>query len=112
MDCRARVAAHDAANVPAPRALQTASEVLAAAGALVEEPLPALEHPEVWAVVGVGVRNLNPAVTRVAVVPVDDARCRVVVRAVAKEGLIKQRGGQKAAQLVRDRLDEALAHPR
>jgi hypothetical protein len=97
------------APVGADEAMRAASAVLSEAGEPVDVPLPALEPPEVWAIVGTGLGRMNPAVTRVAVEAVDAGRSRVTVRAVAKEGLIKQHGGRKAAQLVRDRLAEAFA---
>jgi hypothetical protein len=89
-------------------AIRVAAELLAHEGELVEAPLPELGHPEVWAIVGTGFGRMNPAVTRVGVRSAGEGRCRVTVIGVAKEGLIKQHGGRKAAERVRDGLVAAL----
>jgi len=64
---------------------------------------------EVWAVVGGGAGGLNPVVVRVVADRLGEGGCRAVVRACAKEGLIKQRAAQKTAARVRDEL---AAEPR
>jgi hypothetical protein len=84
--------------------LNIAAQVLAHEGSLLDDELPALEHAEVWGLVGVGAGGLNPAVVRVAAIPAAGGGSTTFVRATAKEGLIKQRGGQKAAARVRDAL--------
>ena len=84
--------------------LSMAAEVLAHEGSLLDDELPALEHDEVWGLVGAGAGGLNPAVVRVAAMPAGQGRSTTIVRAAAKEGLIGQRGGQKAAARVRDAL--------
>jgi hypothetical protein len=84
--------------------LRLAADVLAHEGSLLDDELPALEHIEVWGLVGVGAGGLNPAVVRVAAIPAGEGGSTVIVRGAAKEGLIKQRGGQKAAARVRDAL--------
>ena len=84
--------------------LNIAAQVLAHEGSLLDDELPALEHAEVWGLVGVGAGGLNPAVVRVAAIPAGGGGSTTIVRATAKEGLIKQRGGQKAAARVRDAL--------
>jgi hypothetical protein len=84
--------------------LNIAAQVLAHEGSLLDDELPALEHAEVWGLVGVGAGGLNPAVVRVAAIPAGGGGSTTIVRATAKEGLIKQRGGKKAAARVRDAL--------
>jgi hypothetical protein len=84
--------------------LSMAAQVLAHEGSVLDDELPSLEHAEVWGLVGVGVGSLNPAVVRVAAIPAGEGASRAVVRATAKEGLIRQSGGQKAAARVRDAL--------
>jgi hypothetical protein len=84
--------------------LNIAAQVLAHEGSLLDDELPALEHAEVWGLVGVGAGGLNPAVVRVTAIPAGGGGSTTIVRATAKEGLIKQRGGQKAAARVRDAL--------
>lgn len=94
--------------VAAEEAMRAASQVLAEEGEPVEVSLPELGHPEAWAILESGLGGMNPAVMRVAVHAVDEGHCRVTVTGVAKEGLIKQHGGRKAAKRVRDRLAAAL----
>jgi hypothetical protein len=50
-------------------------------------------------VVGAGVGNLNPAVV-IVTISASDEGSRLVIRGAAKEGLIKQRAGEKAARRV------------
>lgn len=82
--------------------LRAASLVLARLGRLLDDvPSP---DAEVWGLLGGGAGGLNPVVVRVSADPVGDGGCRAVVRACAKEGLIKQRAAQKTAARVRDEL--------
>jgi hypothetical protein len=53
-------------------------------------------------VVGAGCLSMNPALVTVRVGP--DGQ--ILVRGVAKEGLIKQRAGQAAAERVAGKLDD------
>jgi hypothetical protein len=50
-------------------------------------------------IVGSGVANLNPAVVTV-IIRVASEGSRLVIRGAAKEGLIKQRAGEKAAKRI------------
>ncbi len=87
--------------------LGTARQLLGAEGRLIDdEEIPA-EPPQVWALVGSGGGGLNPALVRVLARPCDGG-ARVEVRGVAKEGLIKQHGGRRAAAWVGDQLRVAL----
>ncbi|NUR65824.1 MAG: hypothetical protein HOQ47_08695 [Streptomyces sp.] len=52
----------------------------------------------VRAVMGTGFGGLNPAVVTLVVTAADGAGSTVLVRGAAKEGLIKQRGGQRAVE--------------
>ena len=64
--------------------------------------------PGDWQVVGIvaaGLGSLNPAVVTVTIRAADKGSSKLVVRGAAKEGLIKQRAGESAAQ----RVAEALA---
>ena len=72
------------------------------------EPVPLCGPDSVSAVMGCGYGRLNPALVTVCVFE-DDAGCEIQVRAVAKEGLIKQRGGEQIAAEVADVLARALA---
>jgi hypothetical protein len=59
---------------------------------------------QVVGIVGAGAGNLNPAVVTVTIRAADQGS-KLVVRGAAKEGLIKQHAGDKAAR----RVAEALA---
>jgi hypothetical protein len=54
---------------------------------------------QVVGIVGAGVGNLNPAVVTVTIQPAPEGS-RLVIRGAAREGLIKQRAGAKAAKRV------------
>jgi hypothetical protein len=54
---------------------------------------------QIVGIVGSGTANLNPALVTVTIRPSADGS-RLVIRGVAKEGLIKQRAGEKAAKRV------------
>jgi hypothetical protein len=58
------------------------------------------------AVIGAGTGNLNPAVITVTATP-EAAGCRLHIRGVAAEGLLKQRAGRRAVE----RLRAALVTP-
>ncbi len=84
--------------------LQAARDTCAPAGSILDsEEIPA-EPPQLWALVGAGAGGLNPALVRVIAEPLAGGGSRVLVRAVAKEGLIKQRAGQKTAAWAREGL--------
>lgn len=54
---------------------------------------------QVIGIVGSGIAKLNPAVVTVTI-RATEGGSRLVIRGAAKEGLIKQRAGEKAARLV------------
>lgn len=60
------------------------------------------------AVMGTGFGGLNPAVVTVRYREQVDGRAVLQVRGVAKEGLVKQRGGQRAAERLAARLLQLL----
>jgi hypothetical protein len=69
---------------------------------------PGQEADALRAIVGSGAMNLNPAVVTVEVCSEAQYRgSRIEIRAVAKEGVIKQRAGRKAAE----RLAASLTEP-
>ncbi|XVV14580.1 hypothetical protein ACQP2X_09640 [Actinoplanes sp. CA-131856] len=78
---------------------------LPAAGELVGRILDALgtRTAEWQAMMGSGAMNLNPAVVTVTLRE-HEGRAVATVRGVAKEGLIRQRAGQKAARRVAEHL--------
>lgn len=83
---------------------------LPAATELVARALDALgtRTAALQAVMGAGTMNLNPAVVTVTLSE-HDGRAIAVVRGAAKEGLIRQRAGEKAARRVVEYL--AAAQP-
>jgi hypothetical protein len=63
---------------------------------------------EAKAVVGSGFRNMNPAVVTVTMNPISSGQVHIVVQGTAKEGLIKQHAGEKAARLIAQSLVDAF----
>ncbi len=88
--------------------LHRAFDVLHDQGRIRDDFAAESESPAVSAVVGSGFLGLNPAVVTIEVVAHEDDRSRVVVSGVAKEGLIKQRSGEKAARRIAQSLQAAL----
>lgn len=88
--------------------LGTARQLLGAEGRLLEDDEIPAEPPQVWALIGSGGGGFNPALVCVLVRPREGGGASVRIRGVAKEGLIKQRGGQRAAAWARDALATAL----
>jgi hypothetical protein len=88
------------------RVRQVVEVVLRERGRLVPEILG--DPGSVSAIVGSGRLRLNPALVTVMVIETL-VGAEVHVRAVAKEGLIKQRGGEQAAAEVADAITHALA---
>lgn len=78
--------------------------VLASIGRVVAQTGPAGSQAAVRAIVGAGVMNLNPAMLTVTMTGTADGRTTVHIRGAAKEGLIKQRAGEKAARRLADML--------
>jgi len=83
--------------------LVLARQALAEEGGRLVETTPS----SVSAVLGGGTGGLNPVVATVRVEPVATG-WRVQVRGVAKEGLVKQRAGEKTAARVAERLAPLL----
>ena len=89
--------------LPSDEALALARSVLFSLGEPVDETHFADTH-ELCAVVGSGSLNLNPAVVTLQLVATTPASTTLRVRGVAKEGLIRQRAGRRAAERVAARL--------
>jgi hypothetical protein len=84
-------------RVPPAEAAERARDAISDLGSLLD--LEAVDDDRVVGVVGAGVGNLNPAVVTVTISASAEGS-RVVIRGAAKEGLIKQRAGEKAAKRV------------
>jgi hypothetical protein len=65
---------------------------------------------QVIGILGSGVANLNPAVVTVTI-QASEWGSRLVIRGAAKEGLIKQRAGAKAAKRVAAAIAPEVADP-
>ena len=90
--------------LPPDEALALAGRVLASVGEPVDETRIADDKHQLRAVVGSGSLNLNPAVVTLQLVATAPISTRIRVRGVAKEGLIPQRAGRKAAERVAEAL--------
>ncbi|CAG0928352.1 hypothetical protein TFLX_00869 [Thermoflexales bacterium] len=88
--------------------LQKAFSLLSEKGTLLEETDTSATVPTLAAVIGSGFMNMNPAIVTVEVVPLSEGSSQVSIRGVAKEGLIKQRAGEKAARQIGDLLQQAF----
>jgi len=84
--------------------LRTVFDVLQSEGSIRHDIALESTNPTVSAVVGSGFMRLNPAVVTVEVIPSADDGTSVVIVGMAKEGLIKQHGGRKAAERIAARL--------
>jgi hypothetical protein len=90
--------------LPPDEALALAGRVLSSLGEPIDEARFADDKHELRAVIGSGALNLNPAVVTLQLVATTSASTTIRVRGVAKEGLIRQRAGRKAAERVAARL--------
>jgi hypothetical protein len=83
--------------------LRAAADLLRSEGRIQDPGMPS-DAPAVAAVIGSGFLGLNPALVTVEVIPEAENRVTVNVSGVAKEGLIKQHAGEKAARRIAERL--------
>jgi hypothetical protein len=96
-------------SAPPSDVLKKAFSILRQLGRITEGVGPPSDLPTVYAVVGSGFWNLNPAWVRIEIVPISKNLTKVSVRGTAKEGLIKQRAGEKAAKRIVDLLNQAFS---
>ncbi len=90
-------------------ALKTSFRILRQEGRAIEGTEPPSDLPTLYAIIGSGIGNLNPALVRVEITPVSEDRTKISIRGTAKEGLIKQRAGEKAARRIAALLSQALS---
>jgi hypothetical protein len=90
--------------LPPDEALALAGWVLSSLGEPVHETRRADDNHQLRAVVGSGALNINPAMVTLQLVATTPVSTTIQVRGVAKEGLIRQRAGHKAAERVAARL--------
>jgi hypothetical protein len=87
-------------SMPPQAAADKAEQVLSEHGSVLElDGNGGDPDRQVAGIVGSGVANLNPAVVTVTI-QAASAGTRLVIRGAAKEGLIKQRAGEKAAKRI------------
>jgi hypothetical protein len=87
-------------NMSPRAAADRAEEVISEQGSVVDlEGTGGDPGTQVVGIVGSGVANLNPAVVTVTIQACAEG-ARLVIRGAAKEGLIKQRAGEKAAKRI------------
>ena len=71
---------------------------------------PAPSAPDlIRAVVGSGRLNLNPTLLTITITPISASTTRVTVRGAAKEGLVRQRGGEQATSRFMGQLASTIA---
>ncbi|MGW3955783.1 hypothetical protein ACWEKM_33825 [Streptomyces sp. NPDC004752] len=85
-------------SAPMDEVLVEVDTLIATMGKVVARSGPTDGRAIVRVVTGSGALNLNPTVVTVTVSSIDSAGTKVHIRGVAKEGLIKQRAGRKAAE--------------
>ncbi|MGW0783711.1 hypothetical protein [Streptomyces sp. NPDC002913] len=94
-------------------AVKRVSGVLGRAGRVVETvPVRPGEDETVRIVAGGGVGGLNPVVVTVRVLKADEDTSEVWLRAAAKEGLVRQRAGEKTAVLLAAQLSRGTGEGR
>jgi hypothetical protein len=89
-----------AVSMPPPAAAERARQVISEQGSVVDpaDPGPA-PAAQVIGIVSSGVGGLNPAVVTVTIRPAATGS-QLLIRGAAKEGLIRQRAGEKAARRI------------
>ena len=93
-------------SADAETALRTAYAVLQESGKIRDDVETPADVACISGVVGSGFLGLNPAVVTVQVISQDESVTDLVVTGVAKEGLIKQRAGEKAAKEIARKIVE------
>ncbi|MGW6394325.1 hypothetical protein ACWFR1_28370 [Streptomyces sp. NPDC055103] len=94
--------------LPFDDAVKRASGVLGRAGRVIETvPVRPGEDETIRIVAGGGAGGLNPVVVTARVLKADEDSSEVWLRAAAKEGLIRQRAGEKTAVRLAARLSRA-----
>ncbi|WP_369241871.1 hypothetical protein AB5J56_43730 [Streptomyces sp. R21] len=83
-------------------AVERTHDVLTALGRQVDplEPQPSADRRTIRVIAAGGAGGLNPVVVTAVLTRAEAAATGVLLRAAAKEGLIKQRAGEKTAQRV------------
>lgn len=96
-------------NSPLEQNLDTIFNLLSREGKIIENQWMHPHRPSVSLLVESGFRNLNPALVKVQVVPAIAGVTKLSIVGTAKEGLIKQHAGKKAANRIANLLLRALS---
>lgn len=86
-------------NLSAPDSLKLIFAVLSKEGRIIEEVSSGL-YPTLSAIIPSGFLGMNPAIVSVIIMNASSSKSHIVVRGIAKEGIIKQYAGKKAAQKI------------
>jgi hypothetical protein len=96
-------------SAPPEEVLETAFNILNQQGRLIEDPEPPTALPTICALVGSGFFNLNQTLVKIQVDSVVNGASKVSIRGMAKEGLIKQKAGEKAVKRISELLTKAFS---
>jgi hypothetical protein len=91
-------------TAPPDEVADRAASLLGSLGRIVDQQNSGAGGIVVRGVFGAGAMNLNPALVTVTVTAAADGGTAVHIRGAAKEGLIKQRAGQKAAERIAEQF--------
>lgn len=94
-------------EIPASQVRET---IVGFLGTTLLTPPDASPATPIRALVGSGRLDLNPALLTITIAPVGASTTQVSIRGAAKEGLVKQRGGEQALTRFMTTLATALAH--
>lgn len=84
-------------------------EILEGMGRLTDEFRSESAANRLSAIVGAGLMNLNPTIIHISIVNSSQTSTEILIRAVAKEGIIKQQSAEKAVKRMVDRLTQRCA---
>jgi hypothetical protein len=90
------------------KALETVFNVLSQQGQIIEDFQTPTELPTICATVGSGFFNINPTLIKVQVAPITNETARISIFGTAKEGLIKQKAGEKAVKRIAEILNQGI----
>ncbi len=97
-------------TAPPKLVLETAFDILSQLGNVIDNIESTSELPTICAVVGSGFFNLNPTMVTIEIGVTSDTLTQVSIHGTAKEGLIKQRAGEKAAKKIAAALNESFSN--
>ena len=92
------------AAAPPDEIAERVASLLGSLGRIVDQQNSGAGEMVVRGVFGAGAMNLNPALVTVTMSAGADGSTAVHIRGAAKEGVIKQRAGQKAAERIAEQL--------